>query len=115
MAISVCNDFFRVFSDGEKIVFLRDSGSERTCIIYENPFLTRLEVNINRSMIDVQMIGGKREFMPGLIDYSVDLSLHGGNILHVDRPLIMGVDIFNRLSVTDYLDIINEKIKRRRT
>ncbi len=112
MTIYAFNDFFQIISDGEKIIFLRVGGGKRECIVYVNSCLERLNINISRP-IDVQEYGREREFTPGLIDCSVDLSLRGGEIRCIDRPLIMGVDIFNRLSVTDYLDIINQKIKGR--
>lgn len=112
MAISVFNDFFRIISDGEKIVFLRAGCGGRECIIYANPYLTRFDINMHH-MTDVTRFGEEREYVPGLIDYRVDLSLQGGMIQYVEKPLVMGVDLFSRLSITDYLDIINEKIKRR--
>jgi hypothetical protein len=105
--------FFRLISDGDKIVLLRGSGKDRECYLYMNPLLAAFRVNINRPMIECESFGGDRHFFPGLIDYSVDLSFKGGEVKSVDRPLIMGVDIFDKLSITDYLDIINEKIKAR--
>ena len=114
MAIFACNHLFRIISDGEKIVFLRDGGGKRECIIYERPLLSNFNINIDRPMIEMDTFGSDhRSYVPGLIDYSVDLSLKGGEIRWVERPLVMGVDLFSRYSVTDYLDIINEKIRRR--
>jgi hypothetical protein len=104
-------DYFRVISDGEKVVLVRDNGKERDCFILVSPVLSRWNLNIHRPMIEATFMGGERQYVPGLMDVTVDLTLRGGEIINIDRPLIMGVDIFNRLSVTDYLDIINEKIR----
>jgi hypothetical protein len=106
-------DFFRVISDGEKMVVLRESGKQRECYLYTNPCLTAFSMKINRPIHECESYGGYRHYVPGLIDYSVDLSFRGGEVRLIDRPLVMGVDLFDRLSVTDYLDIINEKIKGR--
>lgn len=106
-------DFFRLISDGDKIVLLRGSGKDRECYLYNSPLLTHFNMNINRPMIECECFGGNRHFLPGLMDCSVDLSFRGGEVKTVDHPLIMGVDIFDKLSITDYLDIINEKIKVR--
>jgi hypothetical protein len=106
-------DFFRVISDGEKLVLLNAEGKQRECYLCTNPVLTRFDMRINRPVHEIESWGGNKQYAPGLIDYSVDLSFRGGEVRMIDRPLVMGVDIFNRLSITDYLDIINEKIKGR--
>lgn len=107
-------DFFRIISDGEKMVLLRESGKQRECYLYTNPLLTAFSMNINRPMHKIESWGGGEcYYEAGLIDYSVELSFRGGEVRTIDKPLVMGVDLFNRLSVTDYLDIINEKIKGR--
>jgi hypothetical protein len=64
-------------------------------------------------MIDCEIFGGGTTRIPGLLDLSIDLTLRGGAVQKIDRPLILGVDIFDKLSVSDYLDVINEKIKAR--
>ena len=106
-------DFFKIISDGDKVVFLRENGNKRECYLYTNPLLTAFSMKIDRPMHEFQSMGGERFHEAGLIDYSVDLSFRGGEVRFIEHPLVMGVDIFNRLSITDYLDIINEKIKRR--
>jgi hypothetical protein len=106
-------DFFKIISDGERIVFLRENKNQRECYVYINPYLTRFDINMSRQLIDVQSYGGYREYIPGLAEYRIEMSLQGGEIRVIDHPLIMGVDIFDRLSITDYLEIINEKIKQR--
>jgi len=89
-------------------------GSSRDCWLFDNPYLTSYSVNVNRHMIDCTVMGGKTMMMiPGLLDLSIGLTLRGGSVQKIDRPLIMGVDIFDRLSIADYLDVINEKIKAR--
>jgi len=107
------NDFFRLVSDGEKIILLKGGGKDRECIEIINPVLATYSVTINRPMIDVSNFGGDRYFVAGLTDLTVDLQLRGGQIFYREKPLVMGVDIFSRLSIADYLDIINEKIKTR--
>jgi len=106
-------DFFRVISDGERIVLLREGGGKRECYLYDNPLLTRFNMQMDRPMHRFMSFGGNEECVAGLAEYSVDLSFRGGEVKQIDKPLIMGVDLFKNLSVTDYLDIINEKIKRR--
>lgn len=113
MAISATNGYFQVISDGEKLIILRGSGKERECFMFINPLLTAYRAEINRPVIDFQSFSGDTLHYPGLIDASLDLSFKGGEVSVVDKPLVMGVDIFDKLSVTDYLDIINEKIKCR--
>ena len=105
--------FFRVISDGEKIILLRDSNGKRECIMLNKAILSRWNVNINQPMHRMDTFGGEFFMMAGLKDVTVDITLKGGEVKYIDHPLVMGVDIFNRLSITDYLDIINEKIKRR--
>jgi len=106
-------DFFRVISDGDKIILLRDGGKERECIMLNGAILSRWNVNINQPIHRMDTFGGESFMMAGLRDMTVDITLRGGEVKYIDHPLVMGVDIFNRLSITDYLDIINEKIKRR--
>jgi len=115
MAISAFRgDFFRIISDGEKMVLLREDGKQRECYLYTNPLLTAFSMKIDRQMHRIESWGGGEcHYEAGLIDYSVDLSFRGGEVRIIEKPLVMGVDIFDRLSITDYLDIINEKIKRR--
>ena len=106
-------DFFRVISDGEKMVILRESGKQRECYLYANPCLTLFNMRFDRPVHKLESWGGECHYEAGLIDYSVDLSFRGGEVRPIDRPLVMGVDLFDRLSITDYLDIINEKIEGR--
>ena len=106
-------DFFKIISDGDKIVLLRDNGEKRECYMLENPYLTQWNIKMFDPCSRYQDFGGIEYFCHGLREVTIDLSLQGGEIKCIDKPLIMGVDIFNRLSITDYLDIINEKIKRR--
>jgi hypothetical protein len=107
-------DFFRLISDGDKIVLLRENGKQRECYLFTTPLLTSFRINIDRPVCEDSSFGDNRSHLiPGLISCSADLSFRGGEMRLVDKPLIMGVDIFDRLSVTDYLDIINEKIKVR--
>jgi hypothetical protein len=108
------SDFFRIISDGDKIIFLRDSDKGRECYLYSNPLLTSLTMNMNKPCFEIQSYDGYKEYMPGLAEYNVELSFRGGECRMIDKPLVMGVDIFDKLSITDYLDIINEKIKTRR-
>jgi hypothetical protein len=114
MAISVFNEgSFRVISDGEKIVLLRDGGGKWECIMLTGALLSRWNIDINQPMERINTWGGESFFVAGLRDVTVDLTLKGGKVEYVDKPLVMGVDLFDKLSITDYLDIINEKIKRR--
>jgi len=108
------SDFFRVISDGDKLILLRDSDKGRECFLYSNPLLTMFNMKIDRPMHESETWGMHKEYLPGLMEYSVELSFRGGDCRMVDHPLVMGVDIFDKLSITDYLDIINEKIKQRR-
>lgn len=105
---------FKIISDGNKLVVLNGTGHGRDCWLFDNPYLTSYSVKFNRHMIDCTLLGEKeRVMMPGLLDVTMDLTLRGGSAQKIDRPLIMGVDIFDTLSVNDYLDVINEKIKAR--
>jgi len=104
---------FKIISDGNKLVLLNSVGSSRDCWLFDNPFLTSYSVNVRRNMIDCTVFGGKNIQIQGMLDLSIDLTLRGGSAQKIDRPLIMGVDIFDRLSISDYLDVINEKIKVR--
>jgi len=114
MAISGFNEkLFKVISDGDKIVLLWDDGKKRECYLYNNPLLTSFSMRMDRPMYTFKSFGEERDNIPGLPEYSVDLSFKGGECELIDHPLIMGVDIFDRLSINDYLDVINEKIKRR--
>jgi hypothetical protein len=105
--------YFRVISDGEKIILLSESTGKRKCYLYTNPFLTAFSMKIDRPIHRFESLGGDCHYEAGLIDYNVELSFRGGEVRNIDHPLVMGVDIFDHLSVTDYLDIINEKIKGR--
>lgn len=106
-------DYFHVISDGEKLILLRDGGKGRECYLYSNPCLTSFNMKIDRPSHLIESYGGYKEYMPGLTEYSVDLSFRGGECRMIEGSLVMGVDIFDKLSITDYLDVINEKIKRR--
>lgn len=110
---AIRGDFFRVISDGERIVLLREGGGNRECYLYDNPILTNFNMEISRPMHRFMNFDGSEECIPGLADYRVDLSFRGGEVRQVSNPLVMGVDLFRNLTVTDYFDIINEKIKRR--
>jgi hypothetical protein len=114
MATSVFRgDFFRVISDGEKMVILREANHIRECYLLTSPLLTMFNMRFNRPVHEIESWGGNKQYVAGIMDYNVDLSLRGGEVQCIDRPLVMGVDLFDRLSITDYLDIINEKIKGR--
>lgn len=106
-------DFFRVISDGEKIVLLRGTGKQRECYLYNQPLLTTFSSKTNWPRHEVQSWGGDSHYIAGNPDHSIDLSFRCRDVLLIEHPLVMGVDIFDQLSVTDYLDIINEKIKGR--
>jgi hypothetical protein len=106
-------DFFRVISDGEKIVLLRDGREKRECIMLTGSLLSHFNININQPTQEFRNHNGGVMHIVGLRDCTVDITLKGGEVKYVDHPLVMGVDIFDRLSITDYLDIINEKIKGR--
>lgn len=114
MATFVSNNFFRLISDGDKIVMLNEGGGKRECIEIINPILTTFQINARLPHYDIRAFDGAIErISTGLMDLTVDMQLRGGQVNCRDSPLIMGVDIFDKLSVTDYLDIINEKIKKR--
>jgi hypothetical protein len=104
---------FKIISDGNKLILLNGAGPRRDRWLFDNPFLTSYSVNIHGPMTDYSVVGGKRMIMPDLLDLSINLTLRGGFAHKIDQPLIMGVDIFDKLSVVDYLDVINEKIKAR--
>lgn len=107
-------DFFRIVSDGEKILLLRDNGNKKECYVLDRPVLTNFNLQYYCPTVTFQTMGGYQERVScGLPEITVDLTLEGGSVQVVDKPLIMGVDIFDKLSITDYLDIINEKIKQR--
>jgi len=107
-------DFFRVISDGSKVVLLKDNGSKRECYVLDSPMLTNFNLQMYQPTADFMTMGGRRERVScGLTEITVDLTLKGGSVQVVNKPLVMGVDIFDKLSITDYLDIINEKIKQR--
>lgn len=111
------SSFFKIISDGDKIVLLRDDGKTRDCYLLQDPFLKSFDISFNDySQSGVDGFGNQYR-IPRSICYTVDLTIqgmgHNGGVSMVDRPLVMGVDIFDKLSVTDYLDIINEKIKGR--
>jgi hypothetical protein len=107
MGTSVFNTgFFRVISDGEKIVLLRDSGGKRECVMLNGAILTRWNLDVHQPMHRIDNFGGEQFMVAGIRDVTVDLTLKGGEVRYIDHPLVMGVDIFDRLSVTDYLDII---------
>lgn len=106
-------DYFQVISDGDKLVLLRGEGKSRECYLYSNPCLTGFNMKMDRPIHRIESCGMYKEYVLGLAEYRVDLSFRGGECRIIEGPLVMGVDIFDRLSITDYLDVINEKIKRR--
>lgn len=109
-------DWFKVISDGEKIVIVRDTGDgKREGHIIVNPMLKSLNISVQRDMYESMSFGrNEKQFIAGLSHAELDLSFSCQQYSVVHKPLIMGVDIFDKLSVSDYLDIINEKIKVRR-
>jgi hypothetical protein len=114
MATSVFRgDFFRVISDGEKMVILRGDGKDRTCYALQKPFLKSYNMGIRDYSQKQADAFGREYIMQRGYSYTLDLTLQGEGLSLIEHPLVMGVDIFDRLSITDYLDIINEKIKER--
>jgi len=113
METSVFSDFFRVISDGEKMVILRECGQRRECYLLTNPLLTTFNMRVDWPSTRYRSFDGSEKRISGIAEFNLDLSFRGGEIRNIDHPLVMGVDIFDRLSITDYLDIINEKIKGR--
>ena len=109
------SDFFKVISDGDKVVLLRDDGKSRECYMLANPMLVRWSIEFNRDYMEYLSYGSDyKHLVPGPDIATIDLQLRGGEVKQVDSPLVMGVDIFDKFSITDYLDIINEKLKQRR-
>lgn len=106
-------DFFRVISDGERVAIINNNEDGYKCYLLESSIMTCFRTSMNRNMVDCTSFGGIVEFIPGIVDYSIDLTLKCGKISVVDKPLVMGVDLFRRFSITDYLDIINKKIQGR--
>jgi len=84
---------FYLISDGTRLII---KHRDKDGFIVERAFLKRYDITCERY---------------GLT--TVNIGLHADGIIKIDHPLVMGVDIFDKLSVNDYLDIINEKIKRR--
>ena len=106
--------FFRIISDGDRLVLLRGGGKDRQCFLIDRPFLVRYDLSMDSPYHEFRSMDGSVErFSKGYTDLTIDLSIKGREIENINRPLVMGVDIFNKLSVSDYLDIINEKIKIR--
>jgi len=103
------SDMFNIISDGDKIVFVRGRGIDRECIVSSGSYLANFRINIEYPMNS----HGSRSYRTGVGYSTIDLTLRGGTITHREEPLVMGVDIFEKLSISDYLDVINEKIKRR--
>ena len=114
MTTSIFNrGFFRVISDGDKLIIIGDYNGRRECYQFTAPLLTGFRINVDNHIIRDSLIDSRFNYLMGLPEYNVDLSFTGSEVKLIDKPLIMGVDIFDKLSVTDYLDVINEKIKRR--
>ncbi len=104
---------FTLISDGYKVIIINGQGKNRECIEIVNPVLSKFQTTINSPMIECTTVFDPYpQYMAGLQDLTVDLTLRGGSFSMRSDPLIMGVDIFQHLSVTDYIDVINEKIKK---
>ncbi len=114
MATFVSNyGMFSILSDGHKLFLLHGEKKERECIEVCDPLLVRYNLNIDRPIHEVtSWRSPHKEFMYGLISARVSLEFQCGLPILRTQPIVMGVDIFDKLTVLDYISVINEKIKR---
>ena len=114
MAISCFrHDPVRLISDGDKVAVLVNDWEIPICYLLKNSHLDKFEITKHRNIYSHGLTGKKIPPAPLPPLITIDLTLICSGVDIIDKPLVMGVDIFDKLSVTDYLDIINEKIKAR--
>ena len=113
--IYICNNApFRLVSDGKKLIILFEKdpkGSEAW--VFDNAHLTKSLINIGCPSIQTASIGGRREFMPGLSRCNLDLSFATDMPQVKKRKFILGIDLFDRLTVRDFMNVITKKLDLR--
>ena len=106
---------FNVLSDGRKLFLLFEEGKEgRQCYEFYDPLLIQTDIRIDRPVYEVTSWGDPhKQFMPGSTSIRVSLEFQCGIFSVRNDPIIMGVDIFDKLTVLDYISVINEKIRNK--
>lgn len=106
---------FNVLSDGRKLFLLFEEGKERRqCYEFCDPFLIQTNIRINHPVEEITFWGSPhKEFMHGIASARVSLEFECGIFSVRNDPIIMGVDIFDKLTVLDYISVINEKIRNK--
>jgi len=105
----------KLFCDGEKVIMILSQNGEDQAYILNDPYVYRMDMSINNPLAEIMTIDGHVEHMSLGLSPDIDLTLgiKGGLVEVRQGKLTIGVDLFERLSIIDLLDIINKKLEKR--
>lgn len=106
---------YQILSDGESLAIVWQEQGEDAAIFMSGYVMSNWTVNMRQDTIEMTELGGYREYVPEARSIEIDLSLlsSGECQYKTGKDLMLEMDLFSKMSVTDLFKVINKKLNQR--